>query len=163
MRNLVFALCLLLTSNATLAASTAASPKQIVQGLYKPYVTNPDQLGGPSALELILPYASKSLKKAILKEEECQRRTQEICTIDFDIIINGQDWDISKLTITEGTKNSLPVVSATFLNFSTKNKVIYSFVREKGVLKIDDVETISYENGSKGEGQKLKEILNQDI
>ncbi|MBO9666066.1 MAG: hypothetical protein J7501_04575, partial [Bdellovibrio sp.] len=118
-----------------------------------------ENLGGPSALDLILPYASKSLKSAIQKNAECERREQGICAIDFDIIINGQDWNLSRFDLSNGVKNSLPVVSATFYN-GGRNKVNYFFVNEKGTWKIDEIEAIHYNaDGSVESRFKLKQEL----
>jgi Protein of unknown function (DUF3828) len=148
-------------STISILAVPQTSPKQIVEALYKPYLADPhaEKSGSPGALDLILPYASKSLQSAIHKNEECERREQGICNIDFDIIINAQDWDLSNFTHQKETKNQLPVVRAIFSN-GGKNKVSYFFIREQGDWRIDDVEAIRYKhNGAIEYKYKLKKEL----
>ncbi len=158
MRSMFVIIFLLIASVSSFAAGVS-SPTQIVQNLYKPYLSNSSH--APSALESILPYASQSLKAAILKNEECELRTHEICSIDFDIIVNGQDWQLSNLSVSGNEKVSAPAIQAKFLNFETKNKVIYYFIRENGNWKINEVEAISYKaDGSVDYSVKLKHELN---
>jgi len=162
MRLLILVVCLLLSYTDAALAAVSTSPKQIVETLYKPYLDDPhaQKLGGPGALDLILPYASQSLKAAIHRNEECERREQGICYIDFDIIINAQDWNLSNFALHEDTKNSLPIINATFIN-GGKNKVTYFFVREHDDWKIDEIEAIRYNaDGTVENGYKLKQGLN---
>ena len=170
MKTQVLFVALLLAVTAPVFAATQQSPKQIVAALYKPYIeaTNAEKSGHksaekinptPGALDLIFPNASKALQAAIRKDHECEQREQGICNIDFDIIINAQDWDITKVTLKEDVKNQLPVVEADFLN-GTQQKVSYFFVRENDEWKIDDVEAIRYKKNGKIERKyELKKSL----
>lgn len=115
---------------------------------------------------MILPYASKPLRSAILRNEECERRSKGICYIDFDVIINGQAWSLSELHLTDETdaKTHGPVVRANFINFN-KQRVSYFFVQENKTWKIDDVETEDYKKDGKAEAPFYlkKQLLRSDI
>ncbi len=56
----------IVASSYPVVAAAQNSPKQIVEALYKPYLADPhaEKTGETSALDLILPYASKSLRSA---------------------------------------------------------------------------------------------------
>jgi hypothetical protein len=158
---IVAASVLIVAGASTAIAETA--PKQIVEMLYHPYLgdSHADKAEPPAALDAISKYASKSLLAAIRKEEACQRRTKGICNIDSDIIISGQDWSLSDLVINDGDLASQrPVVRADFKNFTTKSRVSFDFVREGSAWKIDDVESVDYnENGAAGDTFFLKKTL----
>ncbi len=143
--SLAMAEFMLLANSVSILAADETSPRQIVEALYKPYLADlhAKKPTGSSALDLILPYASKSLQTAIQKNQECEQHTHEICNIDFDIIINAQDWDLSNFAIQEESQKSLPIVSAIFSN-GEKNKVSYFFVHEENAWKIDDIVAILY-------------------
>ena len=120
-------------------ASTADTPRQIVGALYAPYLRS-DSPSIPSGLELIGANATNSLTKAIKKHDECQQREQGICDFDFDIIVCGQDWQLSQLRLSVANGNSPnPVVRAQFDNMGRPEVVRYFFVREGEKWKIDEV------------------------
>ncbi len=55
-------------------AAEPDTPQHIVADFYKPYMAyqqHADTREPPDALDIILPHASKSLKQAIKKDEEC--------------------------------------------------------------------------------------------
>jgi hypothetical protein len=132
----IFALC------NTIGAFAAEAPENIIRDLYKEYIPgdiNPDR----SALEKIRPFASKTLQQAIDMEHRCQARSKEICAIDFDYIIAGQDWGKLNNFRIERTKshNGLNLL----VHFSeqdvepSQHVVAYFFVKENNAWRIDDV------------------------
>ena len=70
----------------------------------------------------------------------CEAQSHEICAIDWDFIVNGQDWELSKVQVgalqASGDRASLTV---TFGNLKSTNRNVYEFVREDGGWKLDDV------------------------
>ncbi len=136
---------LLLALLAVGAVHPATTPHAIVQALYAPYLANPHANSGapsPDDETEIRDYASKSLKRAIDADRACEKREQGICNLDFDMVIAGQDWDISKFAIADGPATAMAqVVRATFDNGGPV-EVRFFFVRENGAWKIDDVEDL---------------------
>jgi len=163
MRFKILFAALIMSFGTTNQALAQESPKQIVGQLYSSYLADPhaEKPSNVGALDLILPYASKGLQTAIHKNEACEKREQGICNIDFDIIINTQDWNLSDFRLIEDTnsKNHSPIIRANFSN-GGKNQVSYFFVQEQGDWKIDEVEAIRYKPSGKIDYRfKLKENL----
>lgn len=136
------------------------SPKQIVANLYHPYLQyhnkSENNLPQNDALDLISMYASPSLNAAIQREQECRIREGELCKIDFDIIINGQDNNLQNLSLHENKTNGTASVTAKFTN-GCKHEVTYFFIRNNSKWQLDDVEAFSYANRH---SYRLKQILN---
>ena len=103
----------------------------------RPYETNAK---AGSALELLRPHASRRLAALIDKEERCTAKTKEICNLDFDVIINGQDWRLKNVRIEpaklEGDRAS---VMARFININTPQEIVYKFIREGSRWRLDDI------------------------
>lgn len=158
-----------LTGYAAIAApNETKTPLQIVQQLYQPYLDDPnaEKSDSPDALSLIIPHASPSLKTAIEKEQTCQKQEGGLCGVDFDIIVNAQDWSISHFKLKEiflkpdDARTTKPAIDATFIN-GGKNLVRYSFVEENGQWKIDDIQTTRFNKSGKIESfTVLTSLLN---
>jgi len=155
--------------SAIAAPNPSQLPLQIVQELYKPYLDDPhaEKSNSPNALSLIEPHASTSLKTDIEKEQNCQKQEAGICDLDFDIIVNAQDWNISNFKLKEvflkpdDSRLTKPAIDATFMN-GGKNLVRYVFVQENGTWKISDIETTRFNKGGKVESYSvLTSLLNK--
>lgn len=132
-------------AHAPVAKIAPATPHAIVQSLYAPYVADPQgKHGGPSdsAEDTIRRYAAPALKHLIDADDACMKREQGICHIDFDFLIAGQDWDLSRFTLTDDPATPKgQVVRAGFDNGGPV-EVRFYFVRQGGAWKIDDVEDL---------------------
>jgi ABC-type transporter MlaC component len=126
-------------------AAAPTTPHAIVQSLYAPYVADP-QAQSPShtgsAEDQIRAFASKSLKHAIDADDACMKREQGICNIDFDILIAGQDWDMSHFSITDDAATVQTQTVHVRFDSGGPVEVRFYFVRQAGVWKIDDVEDL---------------------
>jgi hypothetical protein len=95
-----------------------------------------------SAPETLAPRASRALAALFKRERNCVEKSHEICALDWDFIVNGQDWELSGVKVgplqASGDKAT---VTVTFQNMKHANTNIYAFVREDGAWKLDDVET----------------------
>ena len=91
--------------------------------------------------ELVEKRASKSLAALFKRNKDCERKSYEICALDWDFVIDGQDWTLSNINVggavVDGDKAT---VTVRFRNFRTPCVNIYSFVREDGLWKVDDIE-----------------------
>ena len=128
------------------SAHNQSSPQQIIEGFYNSYIFDPAhpeiKRPKPNALKTIRSYASKSFAKAIDAENRCTHKTHEICAIDSDIIIDGQDWDISQVSVTkEKNTENTQIIRAQFLNFNRNHILRYFFIKENNIWKIDEIET----------------------
>ena len=150
---------------ALLAAGSlhrATTPHAIVQALYAPYLADPHANSGkqvPDDETEIRDFASKSLKRAIDADRACEKREQGICNLDFDMVIAGQDWDISKFAIADGPATAdKQVIRATFDNGGPV-EVRFFFVRESGAWKIDDVEDLRPKDDPIRRDLSMKKVL----
>ncbi len=139
------------------AAPVPTTPHAIVEALYAPYLANPHADGSkdmPGAEDMVRRYASKSLKAAIDFDRACEKREQGICNLDSDVLIDGQDWDISQLVIADQPVTPQgQIIRVTFINDHAPCSVTFVFIREGGVWKIDDLEDHSYDPDDKSDIQ----------
>jgi hypothetical protein len=61
--------------------------------------------------------------------------------IDFDVFVNGQDWQLSNLNVASENvvTRTRALVRATFVNAGAATEVDYDMVWENGGWRIDDV------------------------
>lgn len=61
--------------------------------------------------------------------------------IDWDVFVDGQDWQLSELKIALVSKSATRAqVRATFKNFDHKSNMLFDLVLEDGHWRVDDVE-----------------------
>lgn len=139
--------------SAFLACSTPASAQvnahetdpavwlREVYDLYK-RVENKPEVSNQASYRLVVDRASKSLSELFKRNDACEAEGQGICALDWDFIIDGQDFKLSKIKVGKaviaGDKAS---VTVSFKNFGASCVNVYRFVREDGQWKVDDVET----------------------
>ena len=91
--------------------------------------------------ELVENRASKSLAALFRRDKDCETKSNEICALDWDFVIDGQDWTLSNINVgaavVDGDKAT---VTVRFRNFKTPCVNVYSFVREDGLWKVDEIE-----------------------
>jgi hypothetical protein len=94
--------------------------------------------------DLVGKRASKSFAALLRKDNDCATKSQEICALDWDYVIDGQAWTLSNVKVgplvVAGDKAT---VTVRFRNFKTACVNVFDFVREDGQWKVDDVETKS--------------------
>ena len=112
--------------------------KQVYE-LYEKAQSN-TALDGKATTDLIEKRSSKPLAALFRKDAACSKRTQGVCALDFDFVVDGQDYKISNVdvgpTVAAGDKAT---VTVTFRNFDANSRNVYTFVREGGQWKVDDV------------------------
>lgn len=157
----LFFCAILLLIGAPAFAQAPASPREIVQKLYKPYLDDPraERTEAPGSMDAVLAQASRSLSKAIEEEFACQKREEGVCNVDFDILINAQDWSLSKFAIIDlGGSGDKSMILAKFDNMGPSG-VRFTFIQEGGAWKIDDMEGVLPEGKKIQVGWRLTEML----
>jgi hypothetical protein len=135
MRLLVAALALLASITAA-GAVDFSSPRAVVEALYAPYFQPTD--GFDYSLLDDDPYISTRLKALYLKDQE--EAAGDIGRIDFDPYINGQDFQVSDLSVSDPVyAGGKALVHATFKNFESAQDMGYLLVNEGGAWKIDNM------------------------
>ena len=126
-------LLLALALSASAFAAPKESPAQIVQKLYDAY-QQPSVQENTAAFE---DYASAELKALLAKDE--QLAGDEIGCIDYDFVIQGQDYDAESIKKTLKIKAlDKESVEAKFTNFDPTT-VIYKFACTENQCQITDL------------------------
>lgn len=134
-------------------------PAAVVRPLYDRYMPGAPEFQYPN-LEDQAPW-SASLRQAMVDQE---RRFAAMTDgdpegIDFDVFINGQDWQLSDLHVTTDSvvPQSHAVVRASFTNSGTHEDVMYDMVWENGGWRIDNMRS-----GGPPDGWDLRQLVSKD-
>lgn len=119
-------------------AQTQADPVIYIRAIYHGYMTLPfDKV--PAFESWPLTPRLRALSDADKKEAQ-----GEVGRLDFDPIINAQDWKLSKLKVTLVSKSgdTGALVDAAFDNLGSKQRIRFTLVREKGKWEIDEIQAL---------------------
>ncbi len=117
-------------------AAGESSPADVTTAIYRIYAgPKGDYQTGNLDDKRVAVYLSKSLRAA-LKAMDARSKKLNEPILDFDPVTDSQDPEVEKLTIApEGDA----AATATFFSGDVKHVVRYSFVREDGGWKVDDI------------------------
>jgi hypothetical protein len=120
---------------AALAAGES-SPADVTTAIYRIYAgPKGDYQTGNLDDKRVAVYLSKSLRAA-LKAMDARSKKLNEPILDFDPVTDSQDPQVERLTIApEGDAAAV----ATFYSGEVKHVIRYSFVREDGAWKVDDI------------------------
>jgi hypothetical protein len=112
------------------------APADVVTAIYRIYAgPKGDYQNGNLDDKAVVVYLSKSLRAA-LKAMDARSKKLNEPILDFDPVTDSQDPEVEKLTIAgEGDAAAI----ATFFSGDVKHVIRYSFVREDGAWKVDDI------------------------
>ena len=133
-------MALLLASAAAVPTAARAagesSPADVAAAIYHIYAgPKGDYQTGNLDDKRVVVYLSKSLRAA-LKAMDARSKKLNEPILDFDPVTDSQDPEVEKLTIAgEGDAAAI----ATFFSGDVKHVIRYSFVREDGAWKVDDI------------------------
>lgn len=101
-----------------------------------------DTANAKASFDLVVQRASKPLAALFKKDSDCNAKGQGVCALDWDFVIDGQDWALSNVkvgpTVVAGDKAT---VTVSFKNMTSRCVNVYYFSREDGRWKVDDIET----------------------
>src|SRR4029453_4147576 len=136
------------------ADTKTSSPEDFIRSLYhfhQPGKETPDWFGDKQTLSK---YFDKELTALFLKDDECTKREQGVCNLDFDPIYDAQDFDKEtkdlKIVSVSGQPN---VFNVTFTNLGTRT-LIYNLKKTPKGWRISDIKY--------SEGPSLEEILSRE-
>lgn len=92
-------------------------------------------LKSDSGNQIIKKYADSSLKAAFKQAEKYEERTGYVC-LDYDVVIDAQDYEISNLVIKSTGNNR---VIASFNNLGKPTKVTYTLSCDAKRCKVSNV------------------------
>lgn len=147
MRVLLLVLTLLLAP-AVQAAPAFDDPRELLEFAYEPYrdgsvPEDPFELWSPALLE----------RWALMV---ARTPDDEVGAVDFDPMINAQDYDLGEITISEPVlAGDRAIVTVGFDNFGTPQEMRFTLVEGAAGWRIDDIESLT-----PGHEWRLSEILN---
>lgn len=144
------AFALLVGLVAPAAAQQFDDPVALIQNLYAPYLR--DEIPDFPRNQL-----SPTLRQ-LLEAAEARTPEGDIGPLDFDPFVNGQDFGLTDFSVEATDQNGDDAtVVATFKNFDTPQRIVFTLIRRADGWKIDDVES-----QSPGFEWRLSEILADD-
>ena len=147
---------LVFTSAACLGADTKkSSPEDFIRSVYRfhqPWGNQPDWFGDKRTLSK---YFDKELTALFIKDDECEKREQGVCNLDFDPIYDAQDFDkkTTNLQVAAVAGHS-ELFNVTFTNLGTRT-LVYRLTNTPSGWRISDIKY--------AEGPSLKETLSHEI
>lgn|GEM_PF-413083 len=131
-----FALLLVLTGSAIAAGQVFDTPMALLQYAYAPYST------GNFVDDNDVLY-TKALN-AMFAAADAATPDDEVGPVDFDVFVNGQDYQLTDLVIgdpvPEGDGVKVPV---SLKNFGDPQSLLFHLVKEGGGWKISDIESLT--------------------
>jgi hypothetical protein len=119
-------------SSSFVFAQTRDDPVALIADIYKTYQTDTKSPGYSDIYSRRL--------QALIDADTKATPEGEVGKIDWDVFVNGNDWQLSELTITLVSKSDLRAqVLARFFNFKDPHEILFDLVREDARWTIDDV------------------------
>jgi hypothetical protein len=153
---------LFFVSGPAAAATRIDDPKAFITRVYAGLMKGQTDIGG-SLEESIDPpddIYTPALQKAF--DDEDKDSNGEIGRLDFYFWVNGQDWKLSNVEVTERSVWKRPdrkVVAVGFRNFDQESNLLFYFQKVGGRWLIDDVESLDIIKGEEGYAWVLSLIL----
>jgi uncharacterized protein DUF3828 len=112
-------------------------PVTLIAAIYKTYTDiGPGDDGMPG-----LPGVYSQRLQALLDKDEKETPEGEVGRIDWDVFVDGQDWQLTELKIAPVSKEATRAeVRAMFKNFDGPRDLLYTLVLEDGHWRIDDIQ-----------------------
>jgi hypothetical protein len=138
--------------------NTAESPEKFIRNMFQEHLSQYDNVFWFDNEAILSKYFDKELTALFLEDRKCYEWTDELCSLDFDPIIDAQDYDEKRPTKVEVTiEHSNDVIKAivTFDNIQPRKIIFVISITPKG-FRIAD---ILVRNGK----YSIKKILMENI
>ena len=137
MRIVVLAFLAIALGAASPPAEVDGDPVALLTAIYKTYTDiGPGEDGVPG-----LPGVYSKRLQALIDKDEKETPEGDVGRIDWDLFVDGQDWQLSELKIVPVSKEAAQAeVRATFKNFDEPRDILYTLVLENGHWRIDDIQ-----------------------
>jgi Protein of unknown function (DUF3828) len=137
MRIVAFVLIAIALGAAVPPAQVDGDPVALITAIYKTYTDIAPGADGTPGLSGVY---SKRLQ-ALVDKDEKETPEGEVGRIDWDLFVEGQDWQLTELKIVPVSQGaSQAEVRATFKNFGEAHDILYTLVPENGQWRIDDIQ-----------------------
>src|SRR6266481_190315 len=143
---------LVFISAACFGAETKnSSPEDFIRSVYRFHQPGGKQPSWFDNKRTLSKYFDEELTALFIKDDECKKREQGICNLDFDPIYDAQDFDEKTTDLQIAAVVGQPdLFNVTFTNLGTRT-LVYKLTTTPGGWRISDIKY--------PEGPSLKEIL----
>jgi hypothetical protein len=146
---------LVFTSAACFGADTKkSSPEDFLRSLYRFHQPWTEQRSWFDNKQTLSKYFDKELTALFIKDDECKKREQGICNLDFDPIYDAQDFEKTTNLQIAAVAGQPDLFNVTFTNLGTRT-LVYKLTNTPSGWRISDIKY--------PEGPSLKEILSREI
>jgi hypothetical protein len=145
---------LVFSSAACFGADTKkSSPEDFIRSLYRFHQPGKDTPAWFADKRTLSKYFDKELTTLFLKDDECKKREQGVCNLDFDPIYDGQDFEKETTNLQIAAVAGQPdFFNVTFTNLGTRT-LVYKLTNTPSGWRISDIKY--------PEEPSLKEILSR--
>jgi len=145
---------LVFTSTACFGADAKkSSPEDFIRSLYRFHQPGKDTPFWFDDKRTLSKYFDKELTTLFIKDDECKKREQGVCNLDFDPIYDGQDLEKETTNLQIAAVVGQPdLFKVTFTNLGTRT-LVYGLTNTPSGWRISDIKY--------PEGPSLKEILSR--
>ncbi|HYK64258.1 MAG TPA: DUF3828 domain-containing protein [Patescibacteria group bacterium] len=131
LRRFLFVFCLMI-SGAGAGERYDADPVRLLTAIYRTYTATTLQPGLPDVYSRRL--------QGLIDTDLKNTPEGDAGTIDWDVFVDGNNWEISNLKITLVSRSEgRAVVQASLDNFRKPRRLLFDLIRENGGWRIDDV------------------------
>ena len=146
---------LVFASAACFGADTKnSSPEDFLRSLYRFHQPWTEQRSWFDNKQTLSKYFDKELTALFIKDDECKKREQGICNLDFDPIYDAQDFEKTTNLQIAAVAGQPDLFNVTFTNLGTRT-LVYKLTNTPSGWRISDIKYL--------EGPSLKEILSREI
>jgi len=146
---------LVLSSAACFGADTKkSSPEDFLRSLYRFHQPWTEQRHWFDNKQTLSKYFDKELTALFLKDDECKKREQGICNLDFDPIYDAQDFEKTTNLQIAAVAGHADLFKVTFTNLGTRT-LVYKLTNTPSGWRISDIKY--------AEGPSLRETLSHEI
>jgi hypothetical protein len=137
MRIVVLVLLAIALGAASPLGDADSDPEALITAIYQTYTDiAPGEDGTPEVEDV---YSARL--QALLDKDAKETPEGEVGRIDWDVFVDGQDWQLTELKIVPVSKEATQAeMRATFKNFGEPRDLLYSLVLEDGHWRIDDIQ-----------------------
>jgi hypothetical protein len=133
-----------------------SSPETLIRAIYRDHQPWKEKKIALDNRKMLSKYFDPELSELFMKEDECARTTHEICNLDFDPLLDAQDFENTPLKLSIRRKTPPPNASyaVTFTNIGRRT-LIYQLRKTAKGWRVRD---IIYP-----EGFSLRKILSHEV
>ena len=125
---------LLILPDAAAQSPRDADPVNLIAAIYQTYTVDNTP---------VVPDVYSRRLQALLDTDIKNTPQGDAPTIDWDVFIDGNNWELSNLRITlVARSDSDATVEASFDNFGKPRKQRFTLIREQGEWRIDDISSM---------------------